>query len=234
MEGGKKERKRWPGCQPKSRWAFVLWVSGSEISWHFFLSGFVNFFCSIKNALANTHVSTTLCLLLYPPPTANIHPWIVSAVVALKCEVSFVTGNPQPSLWGTWLNISSRLNLYSAAECFPKVFSQRVREERASMNERAGDFNAPGLCLREGQAHCPYTHTYSIQMSLHEQLTQTYFRQQEMLTSVSKEATQVYLYPGIEAWNVQKQIWNTATFTFESANIPLPPPTLISVFHFLV
>lgn len=184
--------------------------------------------------LWQTHTWALPYTCFFIPPTANIHPWIVSAVVALKCEVSFVTGNPQPSLRGTWLNISSRLNLYSAAECFPKVFSQRVREERASMNERAGDFNAPGLCLREGQAHCPYTHTYSIQMSLHEQLTQTYFRQQEMLTSVSKEATQVYLYPGIEAWNVQKQIWNTATFTFESANIPLPPPTLISVFHFLV
>lgn len=173
--------------------------------------------------LWQTHTWALPYACFFIPPTANIHPWIVSAVVALKCEVSFVTENPQPSLRGTWLNISSRLNLYSAAECFPKVFSQRVREERASMNERAGDFNAPGLCLREGQAHCPYTHTYSIQMSLHEQLTQTYFRQQEMLTSVSKEATQVYLYPGIEAWNVQKQIGNTTTFTFESANIPLPP-----------
>lgn len=138
------------------------------------------------------HLAPYACFFI--PPTANIRSWIVSAVVALKCEVSFVTGNPQPSLRGTWLNISFRLNLYSAAECFPKVFSQRVREERASTNERAGDFNAPGLCLREGQAHCPYTHTYSIQMSLHEQLTQTYFRQKEMLTSVSKEATQVYIY----------------------------------------
>lgn len=44
----------------------MLWVSGSEISWHFFLSGFL-IFCSIKNTLANTHLSTTLCLLLYPP-----------------------------------------------------------------------------------------------------------------------------------------------------------------------
>lgn len=112
--------------------------------------------------LWQTHTWALPYAWFFIPPTANIHPWLVSAVVALKCEVSFVTGNPQPSLRGTWLNISSRLNLYSAAECFPKVFSQRVREERASMNERAGDFNAPGLCLREGQAHCPYTHTSNV------------------------------------------------------------------------
>lgn len=144
-------------------------VSGSEISWHLIVPFLFHQACTGKHT--NTHPSTALFLPHFVP---NMSPWTVSTVVALSGRGVWgkvFIGCSQPPQTGTWPHKSCRVNLYTAAECFPNTLpisqTHRHREGESQKSERERDIWMPqGYVWEPGRpiAHTdiliPYKHPY--------------------------------------------------------------------------